>query len=59
MDAYVRTCTVAMSVRDLIWNVCRSGSLSEIASQLENAVSEEYQSDNEIGDGYTPIVGDH
>jgi len=59
MDAYLCTCAVATSARDLIWIVYRPGSVAKIASQLENAISEEHQSDNEIGDGYTPIVGDH
>jgi hypothetical protein len=59
MDAYLRTYAVATSVRDLIWIVCRPGSISKIALQPENAVLEEDQSDMDIGDGYTPIVGDH
>ena len=41
MDAYLRICAVARSVRDLIWIVCRPRSVSEIAAQIDNTVPEQ------------------
>jgi len=57
MDSYLRTCAVATSVRDLIWMVCRPGSLVANAIQNENENELPIGIENEIEDGYVPILG--
>ena len=59
MDTCLRTCVVARSPRDLIWIVYHPASVSEIAPQLETTIPEQHQLDDDIGDGYALIVGDH
>ena len=57
MEAYLRTCSIAGSVRDNIWRSCRPSSSD--SEHNENETNGEPENDGEINDGFTPIVGEH
>ena len=52
MEAYLRTCSIATTVRNNIWILCRHKITTNIIYEDEtNLVN-----DNEVDDGYAPIA---
>ena len=51
MEAYLRTCSIAGSVRDNIWNKCRPITIARALAD------EETGNDGEINDGFSPLIG--
>ena len=52
MEAYLRTYSIATTVRNNIWNLCRHKITTNIIDEDEtNLVN-----DNEVDDGYAPIA---
>ena len=58
MNAYLRTCSVATSVRDNLWHRCKKKSQQRTDDDDEDDGGDQ-ESDGEIDDGYTPLVGVH
>ena len=55
MVAYLRTCSVATSVRDNLWKRCRPGASDTVVNDEED---DDGTNDGEVNDGFVPIVSD-